>query len=125
MSTVTQPCPAGFDQKLTPTAAWDGFVAGPWTDTIDVRDFLQRNYTPYTGEADFLAGPTERTAALWQRLTALFPTERERGVYDIDATTPATITAPRIGSFFSSALKRTCSRRCSAWNNTGGSTLLS
>jgi formate C-acetyltransferase len=94
MSTVTHPTSARFDQKLdTPTAAWSGFISGPWQDGIDVRDFIQRNYTPYTGDAGFLAGPTERTTALWQRLSEMFPTEREKGVYDIDASTPAMITA--------------------------------
>ena len=38
--------------------AWRGFVAGPWQDGVDVRDFIQRNYTPYTGDGTFLAGPT-------------------------------------------------------------------
>ena len=41
--------------------AWRGFVAGPWQDGVDVRDFIQRNYTPYAGDAAFLAGPTPRT----------------------------------------------------------------
>ena len=74
-------------------AAWTGFVTGPWTDHVDVRDFIQRNYTPYTGDSSFLAGPTARTTGIWDRLSAMFPAEREKGVYDIDATTPSTITA--------------------------------
>ena len=94
MSTVTQPTSARLDPEPdTPTAAWNGFVPGPWQDHTDVRDFIQRNYTPYTGDAGFLAGPTERTTALWQRLTEMFPAERAKGVYDIDANTPAMITA--------------------------------
>ena len=68
--------------------AWRGFVAGPWQDGVDVRDFIQRNYTPYTGDATFLAGPTPRTTAIWEKLTAMFPAERERGVYDIDTHIP-------------------------------------
>ena len=72
---------------------WRGFVAGPWQDGVDVRDFIQRNYTPYTGDAGFLAGPTPRTTALWEKLAAMFPAERERGVYDIDTHTPGTITS--------------------------------
>ena len=72
---------------------WSGFAPGIWCDTIDVRDFIQANYTPYLGDADFLAGPTERTTALWDRLRQMFPIERERGVYDVDAATPAGITA--------------------------------
>ena len=39
--------------------AWEGFVTGPWTEDIDVRDFIQRNYTPYDGDASFLAGATD------------------------------------------------------------------
>ncbi|WP_309135539.1 formate C-acetyltransferase [Cellulomonas sp.] len=74
-------------------AAWQGFVTGPWTDTVDVRDFIQRNYTPYTGDAAFLAGPTARTTGIWDRLSAMFPAEREKGVYDVDAATPSTITS--------------------------------
>ncbi|MFF2634019.1 formate C-acetyltransferase [Microbacterium sp. NPDC058021] len=73
--------------------AWDGFTAGPWQDGIDVRGFIQANYTPYTGDAGFLAGPTERTQRVWQRIVDMFPAERERGVYDVDALTPAGITA--------------------------------
>ncbi|EYR63071.1 formate acetyltransferase [Actinotalea ferrariae CF5-4] len=73
--------------------AWRGYVPGPWQDRIDVRDFIQRNYTPYTGDASFLAGPTERTTGIWDRLLEMFPTEREKGVYDVDATTPSSITA--------------------------------
>lgn len=78
-------------------AGWRGFTPGRWQDAIDVRDFIQRNYTPYTGDATFLAGPTARTTRVWQTLSAMFPTERERGVYDVDAHTPAGITAHRPG----------------------------
>ncbi|WP_265521373.1 formate C-acetyltransferase [Oerskovia flava] len=74
-------------------AAWEGFTDGPWRDQVDVRDFIQRNYTPYRGDGEFLAGPTERTNGIWGRLTAMFPAERAKGVYDVDPHTPATITA--------------------------------
>jgi formate C-acetyltransferase len=77
--------------------AWDGFVTGPWCDGIDVRDFIQRNYTPYTGEADFLAGPTERTTGIWAKLSEMFPAERAKGVYDIDNHTPSTIVSHPAG----------------------------
>jgi formate C-acetyltransferase len=73
--------------------AWQGFQTGLWQDGIDVRDFIQCNYTPYPGDDAFLQGPTERTTALWQRLVAMFPVERARGVYDVDAFTPSTITS--------------------------------
>ena len=75
------------------TAAWAGFTPGRWTEHVDVRDFIQRNYTPYTGDESFLTGPTARTAALWRRLAAMFPEERRKGVYDVDPYTPAGITA--------------------------------
>ncbi|MFL6117839.1 MAG: formate C-acetyltransferase [Catenulispora sp.] len=78
-------------ETLVPT--WDGFAPGAWSDTIDVRDFVQRNYTPFLGDGAFLTGPTPRTTALWSELTKMFVVERERGVYDVDAHTPAGITA--------------------------------
>ena len=73
--------------------AWRGLVAGPWQDGVDVRDFIQRNYTPYAGDSSFLAGATERTTGIWNRLLAMFPEERAKGVYDVDPTTPSSITA--------------------------------
>ncbi|MCS0636896.1 formate C-acetyltransferase [Streptomyces sp. LP05-1] len=76
-----------------PTAAWHGFAEGPWCDTVDVRDFIQRNYTPYEGDAAFLAGPTERTTALWDGLAGAFAEERAKGVYDIAYDVPSSITA--------------------------------
>ncbi|MET0966206.1 MAG: formate C-acetyltransferase, partial [Nakamurella sp.] len=79
------------------STAWHGFVSGPWQDGIDVRDFIQCNYTPYVGDASFLQGATARTTAIWMKLTAMFPAERERGIYDVDASTPSTITAHRPG----------------------------
>ncbi|GIG53502.1 formate C-acetyltransferase [Demequina activiva] len=72
---------------------WRGFSRGPWADAIDVRGFIQTNYQPYEGDASFLAGPTERTIRAWESITALFPQERAEGVYDIDATTPSSITS--------------------------------
>ncbi|MCK8678910.1 formate C-acetyltransferase [Streptomyces lichenis] len=74
-------------------APWQGFAEGPWCDRIDVRDFIQRNYTPYEGDAAFLAGPTDRTTALWEGLGPLFAEERAKGVYDIACDVPSSITA--------------------------------
>ncbi len=74
--------------------AWEGFADGPWTTAIDVRDFIQRNYTPYTGDAAFLAGPTEKTLRVWDTLEKEYlSVERERRVYDVDTDTPADIDA--------------------------------
>ena len=76
-----------------PAGPWQGFVGGRWLDRIDVRDFIQANVTPYCGDAAFLAGPTERTRALWARLSVMFRDERARGVYDIDPRIPSSITS--------------------------------
>lgn len=72
---------------------WQGFSAGAWRDEIAVREFINANYTPYGGDASFLVGPTDRTTRLWGRLTEMFPTERARGVYDIDTHVPGAITS--------------------------------
>ncbi|MCM2425171.1 formate C-acetyltransferase [Streptomyces sp. RKAG337] len=90
--TVTTPSTKGVSD-----AAWRGFSGRSWRDRIDVRDFIQTNYTPYEGDASFLAGPTTRTLAVWHKVSALFPEERRRGVLDIDARTPSTITSHRPG----------------------------
>ncbi|MEZ5721028.1 MAG: hypothetical protein R3D59_04720 [Paracoccaceae bacterium] len=79
------------------TDPWHGFSAGAWHDTIDVRGFIQENYTPYEGDAGFLAGPTARTAKLWQDIAALLKLEREKGVLDVSADRPSTITAHDAG----------------------------
>src|SRR5665647_894371 len=90
MTTTAVPRPTTADGTSQP---WDGFTTGPWNDAIDVRDFIQRNYTPYEGDGSFLAGPTARTTGVWSKITAMFPVERERGVYDVDPHTPSSITA--------------------------------
>ncbi|WP_422117115.1 pyruvate formate lyase family protein [Brachybacterium sp. UNK5269] len=74
--------------------AWAGFTAGPWQDAIDVRDFVQRNYTPYEGDASFLSGPTPKTLRLWDHLERHYLSEeRRRRVYDVEVHTPADIDA--------------------------------
>ena len=73
---------------------WQGFKGEQWKQRIDVRDFIQANYTPYAGDASFLAGPTERTQALMKRLQNLLTVEREfGGVLDIDTTTVSSLTS--------------------------------
>jgi formate C-acetyltransferase len=64
-------------------AAWRGFAPGAWKEGVDVRDFIQRNYTPYEGDGAFLAGPTERTRGLWKTLQPLLAKEREKGILDV------------------------------------------
>src|SRR5262245_39717706 len=65
------------------TAAWEGFKAGLWQKEINVRDFIQQNYTPYEGDESFLAPATDRTKKIWDRLTKLFVEERKKGVLDV------------------------------------------
>ncbi|MEV0316707.1 formate C-acetyltransferase [Nonomuraea fuscirosea] len=77
----------------TRSEAWRGFGGTAWRSRVDVRAFIQANYTPYTGDEGFLSGPTERTLAVWGKVSALFPEERRRGVLDVDAKTPSSITA--------------------------------
>ncbi|MFI6639363.1 formate C-acetyltransferase [Streptomyces sp. NPDC050504] len=79
--------------EKTAAGAWEGFEGGRWREAIDVRDFVQRNYTPYEGDGSFLAGPTARTTALWGRLLAMFPEENAKGVHDVDVRTPSRIDA--------------------------------
>ena len=72
--------------------AWKGFVSGAWQEHINVRDFINKNYTAYTGGADFLSGATERTKALNTRLKELQAIERERGgVLSIDTSTVSSL----------------------------------
>ncbi len=74
------------------------FVGGKWQSEINVRDFIQRNYTPYDGDSSFLAGPTEATKKLWQECCDLFKKERENGgVLDMDTKIVSTITSHGAG----------------------------
>jgi formate C-acetyltransferase len=60
--------------------AWHGFKPGHWQSRVNVRDFIQRNYTPYEGDAAFLAKATPRTRALWDKPLPLLAEERSKGV---------------------------------------------
>jgi formate C-acetyltransferase len=71
---------------------WRGFRTGLWQKEIDVRDFIQQNYTPYDGDGSFLASATERTEAIWEKLNQLFIEERRKGVLDVSQV-PSSITA--------------------------------
>nr|WP_281438555.1 formate C-acetyltransferase [Synechococcus sp. C9] len=74
-------------------AEWQGFQPNVWNERVDVRDFIQTNYTPYTGDGAFLTGPTDRTARLWAQVKELMRQEREKGVLDADTAVPSSITA--------------------------------
>jgi len=74
------------------------FVGGKWQTEINVRDFIQRNYTPYYGDSSFLAEPTENTKKLWQECCDLFEKERKNGgVLDMDTEIVSTITSHGAG----------------------------
>ena len=80
---------AGGDKAVA--AAWNGFNPGLWLKEINVRDFIQLNYTPYEGDGAFLAPATARTQKIWSRLGELFVEERKKGVLDISQI-PSSIT---------------------------------
>ncbi|MFP4134172.1 MAG: formate C-acetyltransferase [Halothece sp.] len=69
------------------------FVPGQWVENVDVRDFIQKNYTPYNGNESFLVGATNRTKKLWEKVQSLMLAEREKGILDADTKVPAGITA--------------------------------
>lgn len=73
---------------------WISFNKGNWTKEIDVRDFIQKNYTPYDGDDAFLAGPTKATQTLWDQVMELTKQEQEKGgVLDMDTKIISTITS--------------------------------
>ncbi len=73
---------------------WKGFKGGVWTDTIDVRDFIQQNYAEYLGDEEFLAGATDRTNELMKKVNGLFVLEQQfGGILDIDTATVSSITS--------------------------------
>ena len=78
---------------------WDGFIKDvDWTDEINVRDFIQANYTPYTDDASFLTGATENTKKLWNEILELYKLENEKGgVLDADVSTPSAVDAFEAG----------------------------
>ena len=73
---------------------WKGFTNGVWQNEVNVRDFILKNFTPYTGDESFLAGPTEATTKLWDQVMELSKQEREAGgVLDADTKIVSTITS--------------------------------
>ena len=64
--------------------SWAGFKGELWKKEINVRDFIQNNYTPYTGDDSFLKPSSEKTRKVWNKLTEMFKVEREKGVYDTE-----------------------------------------
>ena len=78
---------------------WNVFNGGDWENEIDVREFIQKNYTPYCGDASFLAGATPKTQELWNKVLELYKKEKDSqgGVLDIDTKTPSGVDAYQPG----------------------------
>ena len=80
------------------TNAWQGFKTGRWNKNIDVREFIQLNYSLYEGDDEFLEGPTKATETLWDQVMQLSKEERERGgMWDMDTKVASTITSHDAG----------------------------
>ena len=95
----------GRAKKENMSEAWNGFTGGLWQEEINVRDFIQRNYTAYEGGKEFLAGPTDATEKLWDELQKLQAEERKKGgVLDMDTDIVSTITSHKPG-YISESLK--------------------
>lgn len=78
----------------TQQKAWEGFTGGDWQTEVNVRDFIQKNYTPYEGDESFLADATEATTKLWNDVMEKIKVENKtHEPYDIDCDTPSTITS--------------------------------
>jgi formate C-acetyltransferase len=88
---------AAMSRAVRDERAWRDFKPGPWRSTIDVRDFIVRNATPYIADEKFLAGPTERTKAVWAKLQPFFREERKKGVLAVDTKSPSTMLAHEPG----------------------------
>src|SRR5436305_4766742 len=87
----------GVSKTRKDQEAWRSFRQGAWCDSIDVRDFIVRNATPYQGDESFLAGPSQRTKAVWAKLQPYFREEQKKGVLDVDAKAPSNLLAHKPG----------------------------
>ena len=72
---------------------WDGFKKGAWMEEVNLRDFIQKNITPYEGDDSFLAPATENTTTLWSQVCGLINEENKKGVLDVEASKPSSITS--------------------------------
>jgi formate C-acetyltransferase len=88
---------AGLSKQVRNERSWRGFKSGSWRDTIDVRDFIVRNVTSYTGDEKFLAGPTKRTKDVWAKLQPFFREEQKKGVLAVDTKAPSSLLAHKAG----------------------------
>jgi formate C-acetyltransferase len=88
---------AALPKNTKDERSWREFKPGNWCTTIDVRDFVAFNVTPYLGDEKFLAPPSERTKAVWAKLQPYFQEERKKGVLAVDAKTPSSLLAHKTG----------------------------
>jgi formate C-acetyltransferase len=88
---------AGLSKNAKNERCWRTFKPGSWCNSIDVRDFITCNVTPYTGDEKFLAGPSKRTKAVWAKLQPYFKDEQKKGVLAVDAKTPSNLLAHKAG----------------------------
>jgi formate C-acetyltransferase len=84
-------------QLVKQTQAWRNFAGTDWQREINVRNFIVSNVTPYTGGPEFLATPTKRTLAVWDKLQPYFREEAKKGVLDVDVATPSSLTSHGAG----------------------------
>ena len=88
---------AGLSKNIKAKNCWRGFETASWCNSIDVRDFIVSNATPYDGDEGFLVGPSRKTEAVWKRLQPFFRDEQKKGVLAVDAKTPSTMLAHKAG----------------------------
>jgi formate C-acetyltransferase len=88
---------AGLPKSIKNERCWRDFAPGRWRTAIDVRDFIVANVTPYDGDESFLAGPSKRTKAVWDKLQPYFRDEQKKGVLAVDAKNPSTLLAHKAG----------------------------
>ena len=84
-------------KNLTGENCWRDFKPGDWCNSVDVRDFIVRNVTPYEGDEKFLKDATQRTRKVWEKLQPFFREEQRNGVLAVDAATPSTMLAHKAG----------------------------
>jgi formate C-acetyltransferase len=88
---------AALSKNLKDDRSWRDFNPGTWCSSVDVRDFIVTNVTQYTGDERFLAGPSKRTQAVWDKLQPYFKEEQKKGVLAVDAHTPSALLAHEAG----------------------------
>ena len=87
----------GLSKSAKDERCWRDFKAGNWGNSIDVRDFINRNVTPYHGNESFLAAPSKRTKEVWAKLQPFFKEEQKKGVLAVDTKSPSTLLAHKPG----------------------------